>query len=1004
MSSFTIAVLGALKLSGVDRPTKRLETSKAQALLAYLVLESHQPHSRSHLAGLLWPNQPEKSARQNLRQTLYRIRQALQRNELLIQTRQTIQFNSEMGSQLTVDAHLLREAVHYSSQHAHTNPYECHSCSERLEAGLKHYRGELLEGLEIADSPAFELWLTSQRTWFRKQATVALQWLTQHYMGACQWQMAHKFASKWCALEPLDETAHRQLMQCSALDGQRNQAISHYESLRNNLDLELGLLPEPETERLFHQIIQGEFNTLVAKEDRSAKINIPPLPPLTETIIGREQIVTTVIDLLQQPETRLLTVSGFSGIGKTTVALQAAHQFQTNTSNCVGWVSANSEDGSLENKLSRYFGLVTTPVLSTAQQLRQYLQEHPMLLVLDGVHCNESDQQFLGDLLRVAPQLSLLVTSHRPLDIAGERRLHLDGLSNDEAHALFQYYAAQSKNPTLNGAGIERISQALGGHPLLLRLAAGWTRLYDTESLAQKLENEPDFPLGVDSSLASHHQSVEQLMHNGWRLLSAEMRNTLYRLSIFKDTFTASTVEQICGVDAHQLMQLLDVAWLRQANGEARFNFPPLVRQFLDQQPYSNGQIREQFLAHYLEKINEFGSALYGKKQTWAVQQINAEWRNIICAWQYALETQDVAFIQTTLPTIARYCDMTCQFEQAITLFRTAAEHELILSTLRATLYGFTARFMGVQSNRKEAYSLMVKQMDVLANRPDNGLKVTLALAFAQLATELGELDSAENTLNQIVNEWVQPENLGDVAATLMAGGVLAYRQGDLDRAYQCLNQSLSTCRALGDWWQASLCHEHLGEVRIAQTNYDAARYHFEEMLRLHEAIGAPLRIAHAQRYLADLAQRQKDNTSADYYLTICYDQYIALKQWRSAVVSLVQLGQLATDRQDAKMALHHWQTGLRLAMRHGLQSLMITLLKRIGVLIEMAPKSTVWLQQKSDLQVDDLLRQFSQILQYASAESAEFDSELTNLVTNTLHQPRAWSRNHLEQLMTTRR
>jgi len=219
-----------------------LKGRKTQALLACLALEPGAPHSRERLTGLLWGDRGEDQARGSLRQALAELRRALgeANADLLVATRDTVALD---GTAVTSDAaDLVRLAAA--------------GTAEAAARAAELYRGDLLDGVEIADA-AFQDWLTVERARLRDLAQRAMTSLLKHHSASGDAESAVATARRLLALDPLDETAHQALMRLYADAGDRGMAIRQFETCRDALMTELGLEPEAATRALAEEIRRG---------------------------------------------------------------------------------------------------------------------------------------------------------------------------------------------------------------------------------------------------------------------------------------------------------------------------------------------------------------------------------------------------------------------------------------------------------------------------------------------------------------------------------------------------------------------------------------------------------------------------------------------------------------------------------------------------------------------------------------------------------------------------
>ncbi|MEZ4736518.1 MAG: BTAD domain-containing putative transcriptional regulator [Caldilineaceae bacterium] len=258
MTQFTLTFLGPFQVRAGATLVTDFHSDKARALLAYLALEPHE-HDRTLLATLLWPAIDDQYARTNLRTTLYRLRQTLDRaapgagDQMLTVTRQTVQFNpaSCVVDVLRFQGLLNQPLTGVSSPVASV---------ELLTEAVALYGGELLLGFSVADAAPFEEWLLLRRELLQQQAMLAFQKLATAYEAAGQEEQAHTVAGRLLALDPYREETYRQIMRLLARMGQPGEALQLLERLRRLLHDEMGVAPSSETLTLAEEIVAGRYD------------------------------------------------------------------------------------------------------------------------------------------------------------------------------------------------------------------------------------------------------------------------------------------------------------------------------------------------------------------------------------------------------------------------------------------------------------------------------------------------------------------------------------------------------------------------------------------------------------------------------------------------------------------------------------------------------------------------------------------------------------------------
>ena len=245
MSRLEVLLFGTFQARLDDLPITTFRSVNTQGLFAYLILQAERPFTRDSLATLFWPDVPDNTAKKNLRQTLYQLRQLLNDSDelphpFLIVTRQTIQWN--LASDYTVDAKLFVQEL----------------AKGNLAAAVSRYAGEILSSF-TCDSLEFEAWLRQERERLHRLALTALDDLAERQMAQADFATAQDAARRQLALEPWRESAHRQLMRALALAGDRSAALAQVDRCEAVLAEELGAPLADETVALARQI---ERNTL----------------------------------------------------------------------------------------------------------------------------------------------------------------------------------------------------------------------------------------------------------------------------------------------------------------------------------------------------------------------------------------------------------------------------------------------------------------------------------------------------------------------------------------------------------------------------------------------------------------------------------------------------------------------------------------------------------------------------------------------------------------------
>lgn len=324
MSRAKLFLLGSPRIEYEGVPVE-VDTRKAIALLAYLAI-TQQYHSRDTLAALLWPEHNETQARAVLRRTLSSLARAREEGWLDV-GRQSIGLNR---SKVWVDVGHFMNLLAECQTHGHPEAQECTACLSPLTEAASLYRGDFLAGFNLRDSFAFDDWQFQEAQSLQRKLTGALQKLMRLHAALGEFEPAIEYARRWLALDPLDESAHRSLMELYARTGQRAAAVRQYRECVRILEKELGVSPLEETTQLYQEIKQNQVPVVPQFSILQAGSGSPPplheAPPIARLagnpLVGRSAEWAT---LLQSHEAtgvngHVVILEGEAGVGKTRLA------------------------------------------------------------------------------------------------------------------------------------------------------------------------------------------------------------------------------------------------------------------------------------------------------------------------------------------------------------------------------------------------------------------------------------------------------------------------------------------------------------------------------------------------------------------------------------------------------------------------------------------------------------------------------------------------------------
>ena len=327
MQRLALTTLGSFHLTQGGKPIEGFESDKVRALLAYLAVESHTSHQRTTLANLLWSEFPERSARRNLSQALYNLRQTIETDatspSYIVVNNRTIQFNLESDHDL--DAQSFIRLASACDRHQHTVSQPCDDCMAKLERAIALYGGSFLAGFSLRDCPAFDEWSIQTRERLHRSMVTTLQLLADSYELRGDFEEASQYVHRLIALEPWNEASHRHYMELLAAGGQPGSALAHFEQCRQALADELGIEPSAETRTLLERIRQGVVPTpqpIQPIQEPAFLSRHPEVTTESAIFVARERELAQLdrfLDMAMGGSTQLAFVCGDAGRGKTAV-------------------------------------------------------------------------------------------------------------------------------------------------------------------------------------------------------------------------------------------------------------------------------------------------------------------------------------------------------------------------------------------------------------------------------------------------------------------------------------------------------------------------------------------------------------------------------------------------------------------------------------------------------------------------------------------------------------
>ncbi|MGH2678620.1 MAG: ATP-binding protein [Actinomycetota bacterium] len=646
-------------------------------------------------------------------------------------------------------------------------------------------------------------------------------------------------------------------------------------------------------EHLYDLVIDGlpaQFPALKTLDARPTN-----LPPQRTSFVGREREVAEASALLA--ETRLLTLTGPGGTGKTRLALKVASDQLDQFSDGVFFADLSPivEPALVPSVIAQALVVRDEPGREVLDTLADHVRDRQLLLVLDNAEQVIECGLTVARLLDAAPRLTVLATSRVPFHISGEREYQVPPLSVPDptqadvevitrsgAVALFTERAAAVRfgfqvTPA-NAPAVAKIAARLDGLPLAIELAASRLNLLTPQALLGRLTERLPLLTGGARDLPERQRTLRGTIEWSHELLGPAERTLFARLSVFSGGWSLESAEAVCGPGLSTdllkgLGTLVDASLMRHvelADGEPRFTMLETIREYATEHLAASDEapeLRRRHAEHFRDLAERYDPGFFfriggtGPEQSARGLHLDREYDNIRVALSWATEGGDVATGLRTAGALNWYWQHRGHFADGRgwlerLLSRPDADIEPAVR-IRALLAWGDAAFL--QGDRDAAETAWQEAVDLAREIGDHSLLAWSLLDLADIPTFAEDYDRAEAVLTESL---ATAEEGGDRILASEVGAVLgrlAYFRGDIATAGERYQQAVAAQRELRADRFLAINVGRLGDVEVELGEFDAAETHYRESLAMVNEAGNVVITAIMLVYLAWLARRRSD-------------------------------------------------------------------------------------------------------------------------------------------------
>jgi predicted ATPase/DNA-binding SARP family transcriptional activator len=666
------------------------------------------------------------------------------------------------------------------------------------------------------------------------------------------------------AEHPLRERSRRQLMLALYRCGRQAEALAAYRSARGALIEELGIEPGRELKELEAAILRQEASLDVEPAEVRARRRLPA--PAT-SLVGRRREVEDVVALLGG-DSRLVTLTGPGGTGKTRVAIQAAHELTKRFVDGVVFVgvAALRDPDLVPDEIARGLG-VEVGARSALEAVAESLRDRQALLIVDNFEQVDEAAPVLAKLLAAAERVKLLVTSRHRLRLYGEHDyavppLHLD----DEAVPLFVDRARAAGVELEPDESVRELCEALDCLPLAIELAAGRVRELTPRRMLETLPRRLELAATGPRDVPERQRTLTAAISWSYELLGDRERRLFEDLAVFSGGWDGDSARAVCDAGSHDLGALVSRSLVALQDG--RYAMLETIREFaavrLSETPRAD-VVARRHAAHFLALAEEADGALeVGDDTVHWLDRLEIEHDNLRAALDRAADAGEGELGLRLAVTLGRFWEWRSHLYEGLERFERALEHSdsapgplRARALMRAGVFAhFRGEFVRARERLEEALALA-------RSIGDETVEANTLRNLGALAKDVGEHERA-----QIMHEEARAisarsgDRLG-VSSSLINLSDVALSQRDYARAETLAHEAVLLTRELGHDVRELAALLNLGLASLHRNRDEQARATFRDAVRLSHTLRYPECLVVCLEGLAALDDRHGNSVRA---------------------------------------------------------------------------------------------------------------------------------------------
>jgi predicted ATPase/DNA-binding CsgD family transcriptional regulator len=595
--------------------------------------------------------------------------------------------------------------------------------------------------------------------------------------------------------------------------------------------------------------------------------NLPT--PLT-SFVGRIQELEDLTSLLAT--SRLVTVTGTGGIGKTRLALAFARSQLHIFPDGVYFVSLAdiSKADDILFAIAEAFGFQFQRGAEPLRQLQNYLQQRQMLFILDNFEHLVSSANIVAQFLRSTEAICFVVTSREPLKLYGEAiyRVHglnlsqsSDNMTADEQSEAVELFINRARavrspfKPTSSASQqqlLAQICELVEGMPLAIELAATWIDTLQLSEIVDEITQNLDFLQSEIRDAHAGHHSIRATFLRSWVLLDDPQQMAFRRIAVFRGSFNREAAQAIADVHYATLKALVMKSLLYFEPDQGRYQLHQLLHQFAYEKLEEHdetGMMQERHAAYFTAFADQQWQGTKGKNQYAALNKIETDIENIRAAWGYWTDVKNTIQLKHLFHAVWVIYDVSGWYPAGVQLLQDTIEtiEALEIENSEAAANADTKACLGWLTAVKgmfvvarslmsrEGYDLCRQGVSILRelDQPyQNEYLLVPLLGLFKTAMQVNEPEIALECSLKCLELATEIQNLWGIVKAHHMLALMAIDNRNYERANQLAHTALEICKTQSDYWSESvLCIEVLATIAIYQKQYQQAQQWLEQGL-----------------------------------------------------------------------------------------------------------------------------------------------------------------------------